>query len=64
MLYVSFKKLVLTIFFLVMIKICFGLNFRNVQLCVFSVCFGYYLGKRRPPQVDVEINDCIFRLKD
>ena len=57
-------NLVLSILFLVMIEICFGLNFDNAQLCVVSFCFGYYLGKRRPPQVYVEINDCIFRLKN
>ena len=56
-------NLVLSILFLVMIEICFGLNFDNAQLCVVSFCFGYYLGKRRPPQVYVEINNCIFRLK-
>ena len=55
-------NLVLSILFLVMIEICFGLNFDNAQLCVVSFCFGYYLGKRRPPQVYVEISDCIFRL--
>ena len=57
-------NLVLSILFLVMIEICFGLNFDNAQLCVVSFCFGYYLGKRRPPQVYVEINNCIFRLKN
>ena len=57
-------NLVLSILFLVMIEICFGLNFDNAQLCVVSFCFGYYLGKRRPPQVYVEINDCIFSFKN
>ena len=47
-----------------MTEICFELNFDNAQLCVVSFCFGYYLGKRRPPQVYVEINNCIFRLKN
>ena len=56
-------NLVLSILFLTMIEICFGLNFYNAQLCVASFCFGYYLGKRIPPQVYVKINDCIFRLK-
>ena len=46
-----------------MIEICFGFNSHNVQLCVARFCFGYYLDKRRPPQVYVEINDGIFRLK-
>ena len=50
-------NLALSTLFLVMIEICFGLNFDNAQLCVVSFCFGYYLGKRRPPQVYVEIND-------
>ena len=57
-------NLVLSILFLVMIEICFGLNFDNAQLCVVNFCFGYFLGKKRPPQVYVEINDCIFRLKN
>ena len=56
-------NLILSILFLVMIEIFFGLNFHNAQFCVVSYCFGYYLGKRRPSQVYVEINDCIFRLK-
>ena len=55
-------NLVLSILLLVMIEICFGLNFDNAQLYVLSFSFGCYLGKRRPPQVYVEINDCIFRL--
>ena len=63
MLYVNLRNLVLTILFLVMTEICFGFNSHNVQLCVTSFCFGYYLSKRRTPQVNVEINDCIFRLK-
>ena len=56
-------NLVLSILFLVMTEICFGLNFDNAQLFVVSFCFGYCLGKRRPLQVHVEINDCIFRFK-
>ena len=56
-------NLVLSILILVMIEICFELNFDNAQICVVSFCFGYYLGKRRPAQVYVEINNCIFRLK-
>ena len=56
-------NLVLSILFLVMIEIYFGLNFDNAQLCVVMFCFGYYLGKRRPPQVYAEINDSIFGLK-
>ena len=57
-------NLVLSILFLVMIEICIGLNFQNAQLCVISFCFEYYLGNRRPPpQVYVEINDCIFGFK-
>ena len=48
---------------MVMIEICFGLNFDNAQLCIVSFCSGYYLGKRRPPKVYVEIIDCIFRFK-
>ena len=59
MLYVN----VLTILFLMMIEICFGFNSHNVKLCVINFCFEYYLGKRRPPQVYIEINDCTFRLK-
>ena len=55
-------NLVLSILLLVMIEICFGLNFDNAQLYVLSFSFGCCLGKRRPPQVYVEINDCIFRL--
>ena len=55
-------NLVLSILLLVMIEICFGLNFDNGQLFVLSFSFGYYLGKRRPPQVYFKINDCIFRL--
>ena len=63
MLYVNLRNLVLTILFLVMIEICFGFNSHNVQFCVASFCFGYELGKSRPPQVYVEKNDCIVRLK-
>ena len=33
---------VLSILFLVMIEICFGLSFHNAQLCVVSFCFGYF----------------------
>ena len=44
------------------IEIYFGLNFDNADLCAVSFCFRYYLGKRRPPQVYVEISNCIFRL--
>ena len=40
-------NLVLSILFLVMIEISFGLNFDNTQLYVVSFCFRYYLGKRR-----------------
>ena len=54
-------NLVLSFLFLVMIEICFGLNFDNAQFCVVSFCFGYYLGKRIPPQVYVEIKKCMFR---
>ena len=64
MLYANLRNLVLTILFLVMIKICFGFNSHNVQLCVVSFYFGYYLGKWKPPEVYVEINDYIFRLKN
>ena len=55
-------NLVLSILFLVMIEIGFGLSFGNAHYVV-SFCFGYYLGKRRPPQIYVEVNHCIFRLK-
>ena len=58
-------NLVLSILFLVIIQICFRLNFHNTQLCMVSFCFGYYLRKKRPPpQVYVEIKGCIFRLKN
>ena len=57
-------NLVLSMLFLVMIEICFGLNFDNPQPCVVNFSFGYYLGKRRPPQVYAEINNCIFRFKN
>ena len=56
-------NLVLSILFLVMIEICFGLDFYNAQFCVISFCFGYNLGKRRPLQVYVEISKCMFRFK-
>ena len=56
-------NLELSVLFLVMIEICFRVNFDNAQLCVASFCFGHYLGKRRPPHVYVEINHCTFRLK-
>ena len=57
-------NLVLSILFLVTIEICFGLSFHNAQICVVGFCFEYYLGKKGPPpQVYVEIKDCIFRLK-
>ena len=42
-------NLVLSILFLIIIEICFGLNFDDAQLCVVSFCFGYYQGKWRPP---------------
>ena len=57
-------NIVLSLLFLAMTETCFGLNFHNVKLYVVSFCFGYCLGKRRPRQVYVEINDCIFRLKN
>ena len=44
-----------------MIENYFGLNFDHAQLFFTSLCFGCYLGKRRPPQVYVEIKNCIFR---
>ena len=43
-------NLVLSILFLLRIKVCFGLNFDDAQLCVVSFCFEYYLYKRRPPK--------------
>ena len=42
-------NLVLSILFLIIIEICFGLNFDDAQHCVTSFCFGYYQGKWRPP---------------
>ena len=33
-------NLVLSILFLVIIEICFGLNFDNAKLCAVSFCFG------------------------
>ena len=57
------KKLVLSVLILVFIQFSFGFNLHNTQICVISFCFGYYLGKRRPPQVYVEIIDCIFSFK-
>ena len=57
------KKLVLSVLILVFIQFSFGFNLHNIQICVISFCFGYYLGKRRPPQVYVEITDCIFSFK-
>ena len=45
------------------IQFSFGFNLHNIQISVASFCFGYYLGKRRPLQVYIEINDCIFRFK-
>ena len=56
-------NLVWSCLLLVMIEICSGLPFDNAQLFVAIFCFGYYLGKRRPQQGYVEINDFIFRLK-
>ena len=61
--YLILKNTLIGVLFLVLTEVCFGLNLNNVQLCVVSFCFGYYLGKRRPSQVYIEINDCIFRLK-
>ena len=60
---VKLRNLILIIIFLALIEICFGFNPYNPQLCVVSSCFGYYLGKRRPLQIYVEINYCIFRFK-
>ena len=60
---VKLRNLILIIIFSVLIEICFGFNPHNAQLSVVSSCFGYYLGKRRPLQVYVEINYCIFRFK-
>ena len=56
-------NLVLSILLLVIAEICFGLNFDNAQLCFVRFCFGYFLSKR-PPQVYVEIKNCIFMLKN
>ena len=57
-------NLVLSILLLVITEICFGLNFDNAQLCFVRFLGGYFLSKRRPLQVYVEINDCIFMLKN
>ena len=38
-------NLVLSILFLVMIEICFGLNFDNAQLCVVSFLFWVLSGQ-------------------
>lgn len=62
--YLISKNILTGILMLVLIEAWFGLNSNNVQLFVGSFCFGYYLGKRRPPQIYAEINDCIFRLKN
>ena len=56
-------NLELSILFLLMTEIGFGLSFGDAHYVV-SVCFGYYLDKRRPPQIYVEVKDCIFRLKN
>ena len=58
----NFKNLLLTILFVIFIGIVFGFTFKNLQFCIISFCFGYYLSKRKLPQVYVKINDCIFRL--
>ena len=49
--YLISKNILIGILFLVLIEAWFGLNLNNVQLFVVSFCFGYYLGKRRPPQI-------------
>ena len=59
----NFKNLLLTILFVIFIGTVFGFTFKHLQLFIISFGFGYYLSKRRLPQVYVKINDCIFRFK-
>ena len=60
--YLMLKNILIGILFFVLIETCLGLNLNNVQLFIISSCLGYYLGKRRPPQVYIEINYYVFGL--
>ena len=59
-----FKYLLIGILFFGLVEIYFGLDKNKFQICVISFCIGYYFSKKRPPRLYVEINDCIFRLKE
>ena len=61
--YLMLKNILIGILFFMLIDTCFELNLNNVQISIISFCLGYYLSKRRPSQVYIEINNCIFRLK-
>ena len=59
-----FKNKLIGILFFVLLKIYFGLDRNKFQICVISFCLGYYFVKKIRPQLYIEINDCIFRLKE
>ena len=59
-----FKNILIGVLFFVLVEIYFGLDKNKFQIWVINFCFGHYFGKKRPPQLYVKINDCIFRLKE
>ena len=59
-----FKNILIGVLFFVLVEIYFGLYKNKFQICVINFCFVYYFGKKRPLQLYVKINDCIFRLKE
>ena len=59
-----FKNILIGVLFFGLVEIYFGLDKNKFQICLIRFCLEYYFGKKRPPQLYVEINDCIFRLKE
>ena len=60
-----FKNKLIGVLFFVLVKSYFGLDKNKFQICVISFCLEYYFVKKKiPPQLYIEINDCIFRLKE
>ena len=59
-----FKNILIGVLFFGLIEVYSGLDKNKFQICVISFCLGHYFGKKRSPQLYIEINDCIFKLKE
>ena len=56
----EFQNILIGVLFVVLVEVYFGLDKNKFQICVISFYLGYYFGKKRLPQLYVEINDFIF----